>query len=118
MNTKPRFGFAVEYVEDIDAATRFYTDVMGLQVERAAPTYVQFESFGITNEQRAVPGEGPELYWLVEDADTAYGEMSGQTKVAMPLTQMPFGRLFAVADPAGHARYVLELAQNRPSEAV
>ena len=34
---KPTFGFVVEYVPDIQAAKRFYIDVLGLDVERAIP---------------------------------------------------------------------------------
>jgi len=34
MSVRPRFGFVVEYVTDIEAAKRFYLDVMGLEVER------------------------------------------------------------------------------------
>jgi predicted enzyme related to lactoylglutathione lyase len=118
MKTSPQFGFAVEYVKDIEAATRFYTDVMGLQVERAAPTYVQFEHFGITNEQRMAPGAGPEIYWLVDDAEAAFKEISGHGAIGTPLTQLPFGRLFTVQDPDGMPCYVLQLAEARPSAAV
>jgi predicted enzyme related to lactoylglutathione lyase len=117
MKTSPRFGFAVEYVKDIEESRRFYADVMGLKVERAAPTYIQFENFGITSEKPL--SESPrELYWLVDDAESAFSEISSQAPVGMALTQMPFGRLFAVNDPDGNPRYVLELAQQRPSEAV
>src|SRR4030095_6583695 len=42
MATRPQFGFALEYVSDIDAAKRFYVDVFGLEVEREHPTFVQF----------------------------------------------------------------------------
>jgi catechol 2,3-dioxygenase-like lactoylglutathione lyase family enzyme len=116
--TKPRFGFAIEYVKDIDAARRFYVDVLGLDVERTFPTYVQFDSFAIaTDESMSGRGE-PELYWLVDDAGAAFAEMSPQSKVSMELTQMPFGRLFAIENADGRPRYILQLAEERPSQAV
>jgi extradiol dioxygenase family protein len=45
MKKKTRFGFAIEYVEDIEAAKRFYVDVLGLEVQREAPQFVQFEGY-------------------------------------------------------------------------
>jgi catechol 2,3-dioxygenase-like lactoylglutathione lyase family enzyme len=42
MNTKPQFGFVIEYVKDIDAARRFYVEVLGLEIEREHPTYPSF----------------------------------------------------------------------------
>src|SRR5439155_954567 len=43
-NTKARFGFALEYVSDIDAAKRFFVDVLGLELERDHPTFAQFKA--------------------------------------------------------------------------
>ena len=51
MNNTPRFGFAVEYVNDIDASTRFYADILGLRVERSSPTFVQFKHFGLATDE-------------------------------------------------------------------
>jgi catechol 2,3-dioxygenase-like lactoylglutathione lyase family enzyme len=118
MQTSTRFGFAVEYVKDIDAARRFYVDVLGLKVERAAPTFIQFEHFGITSEQQMSAGSQPELYWLVDDAEAAFREMSNQAPVGLELTDLPFGRLFTVKDPDGMPCFVLQLAAQRPSAAV
>ena len=42
MSTTLRFGFAIEYVTDIEAVKRFYVDVLGLKVDREAPVFVQF----------------------------------------------------------------------------
>jgi len=38
MRIKPRFGFAVEYVTDIEAAKRFYVDVTGPEMGPYRPT--------------------------------------------------------------------------------
>jgi len=115
MSVKPRFGFVVEYVEDIEAAKRFYVDVMGLEVERYHPTYVQFGAFAIANDASMTGSRDPELYWLVDDAEEAFRELSKKAEVVAPLKQMPFGKVFSVKEPEGRPRYLLELARDRPS---
>ena len=119
MNTgkiAPRFGFVVEYVKDIDAARRFYVDVLGLEVERTHPTFVQFDRFAIASDKPLGGGDEPELYWLVDDADAAFRQLSQKAEISVPLKEMPFGRVFAIKDPDGRNRYLLELARNRPSQ--
>ena len=115
MGVKPRFGFVVEYVEDIEVAKRFYVDVMGLEVERYHPTYVQFGTFAIANDASMTGSRDPELYWLVDDAEEAFRELSKKAEVVAPLKQMPFGKVFSVKEPGGRPRYLLELARERPS---
>lgn len=111
-----RFGMAVEYVADIEAAMRFYVDTMGLKIERHHPTFVQFEHFAIATDA-PMSGESQELYWLVEDADAAFRALPENAEVCLPVTQKPFGKLFALTNADGRPRYVLELARSRPSTA-
>ena len=118
MIQKPRFGFAIHYVTDIQAAHRFYNEILGLKVERQAPTFVQFETFAIASDESMSGKRETELYWLVDDAERALREVSSQTKVTMPLKQQPFGKVFGVQDPSGNTCYLLELAANRPSKTV
>ena len=73
----PEFGFAIEYVSDIEAATRFYADVIGLEVERTHPTFVQFQSFAIATDAPLGGVDERELYWLVEDAEKTYRDLRG-----------------------------------------
>jgi catechol 2,3-dioxygenase-like lactoylglutathione lyase family enzyme len=116
MSIKPRFGFALEYVPDVETAKRFYVDVLGLDVERSHPTFVQFGHFAIASDA-SMGGHGePELYWLVDDATAAFNELSTTAEVSLPLKQMPFGKVFAIKDPAGRPRYLVELAKDRPSK--
>ena len=118
MKKKPRFGFVVEYVKDVEAAKRFYVEVCGLEVERYHPTYVQFEHFAIAGD-KPIGGEGgPELYWLVDDAEAAFAEMSSKAEISLPLAQKPFGKVFGFKNLDGRAHYFLELAKNRPSTPV
>ena len=118
MTMQPRFGFALEYVKDIERARRFYEDVLGLTVERYHPTYFQFEHFAIASDESLGGKDDPELYWLIDDAEAAFEEASATAQVTLPLREMPFGKVFAIADADGRPRYLLELARNRPSQAV
>jgi hypothetical protein len=38
--------------------------------------------------------------------------------VIMPLKQMPFGKVFGIKDSTGQPLYILEFAQDRPSQPV
>ena len=87
--------------------------------------FVQFSdaagaSYAIASDERMDPTqEGvPELWWVVDDVNAAFAEMSKKGKVSMPLQQKPFGTCFGVKDPSGQVHYVLEFAQQRPSQQV
>ncbi len=124
-NTKARFGFALEYVSDIEAAKRFFVDVLGLELERDHPTFAQFKAgddahYAIATDERmdAEQKGQPELWWVVEDAAAAFEAMSRQATVSMPPRRMPFGTCFGIQDPAGQVHYLLEFAPQRPSQQV
>ena len=118
MNNKPQFGFHLEYVADIEAARRFYVDVLGLKVERIAPEFVQFSHFAIASDESMSGTRDPEVYWLVEDAQAAFDDISQKAEVIMPLKQMPFGKVFGIKDAAAQPLYILEFANDRPSQPV
>jgi len=118
MSVTAKFGFVVEYVRDIDASLRFYTEVLGLQVQRKHPSFVQFDTFAIASDEPMGGGDRCELYWLVDDIDAAQREIASRTEIVMPVKQLPFGKVLGVRDPDGRARYLLQLAQHRPSVAV
>lgn len=116
MSQSPKFGFAVQYVTDIETAKRFYVDVLGLDIQRAAPTFVQFPSFAIASDESMTGKPETELYWLVDDAEATFRELSAKAQVSLPLTQKPFGKVFGIKDPSGHPCYLLELSRDRPSK--
>lgn len=123
MTVKARFGFPLEYVADVEQVKRFYVDVLGLEVDRDHPTFVQFKdgfggSFAIASDERLGGGDERELYWLVEDAEGAYEQLSRTAEISMPLKHLPFGKVFAVRDPAGQPQFLIELARERPSQQV
>ena len=115
---KPKFGFVLEYVADLQAAKRFYTDVLGLDMERDHPTFVQFSHFALANDEPLSGSRDPEVYWLVDDAEAAFAEFSQRASVTLPLMTRPYGKVFGVADPSGTPCYLLELARDRPSRPV
>ena len=118
MTNKPEFGFLLEYVTDIETAKHFYVDVVGLEVERDSPMFVQFNKFAIASDASLSGTSEPEVYWMVENAESAFNELSAKAEIIQPLKQMPFGKVFAIKDPAGRPLYLIEFAQNRPSQAV
>ena len=118
MNTQPEFGFVLEYVTDIEATKRFYSEVFHLKVEREHPVFVQFSHFAIASDESMSGNRDPEAYWLVEDAAAAFAEFSQKAEIIQDLKQMPFGKVFGIKDPAGQPIYLLEFAQHRPSQLV
>jgi catechol 2,3-dioxygenase-like lactoylglutathione lyase family enzyme len=118
MSNKPKFGFVLEYVTDIEAAKRFFVEVLGLEVERSSPTFVQFNNFAIASDESMGSTRDRELYWVVEDAEAAYSDFSQKAEVILPLKQMPFGNVFGIKDSTGLPLYLVEFARNRPSQPV
>lgn len=116
MSNKPKFGFIVEYVKDMKTAKHFYTEVLGLEVQREHPTFVQFETFALATDEPMGGEAGQELYWLVDDAESAFSELSQKAEVTLPLKETLFGKVFGIRDPDGQPRYLLELSKNRPSQ--
>jgi catechol 2,3-dioxygenase-like lactoylglutathione lyase family enzyme len=116
--THPRFGLVVAYVDHIESAKRFYTDVLGLKIEREAPNFVQFDRFALATDESMDGRRQLELYWLVDDAEAELAQLRKQAPICMELKKLPFGKVFGVADPAGQPRYILELARERPSRPV
>ena len=123
MATNARFAFPIEYTKDIDGTKRFFTDVLGLQLDRDHPTFVQFKdasgaAYAIASDAPMDKGDAPELWWTVDNAEQALAEMSQKAELAMPLREMPFGKCFGIKDPTGQVHYLLEFAAQRPSQEV
>lgn len=120
---RPELGIVIEYVTDVEAATRFYVDVLGLEVERQHPAFVQFREtagtrFAIASDEPLAGGGERELYWIVDDAEAEYERLKDRVEIVRPIAQMPFGKVFGVNGPAGKPQFLLQLAPERPSEAV
>jgi predicted enzyme related to lactoylglutathione lyase len=118
MTDTPEFGFIIEYVTDIEAARRFYVDVIGLEVQRVSPVFIQFEHFAIASDASMSGTRDPEVYWLVDDVAAAFADLSPKTEITMPLKALPFGQVFGIKGPSGKPLYLLEFSKDRPSQAV
>jgi catechol 2,3-dioxygenase-like lactoylglutathione lyase family enzyme len=118
MGNKAKFGFVLEYVTDIVATKRFYVEVLGLEVERSSPAFIQFNNFAIASDESMGSTRDPEVYWVVEDAEVAFKDFSQKGEISLPLKQMPFGKVFGIKDPSGQPQYLVEFAKNRPSQPV
>jgi predicted enzyme related to lactoylglutathione lyase len=119
MSNLPKFGFILEYVADIDSARHFYEDVLGLKVERVSPAWIQFsDHLAIGSDQSLSGSRDPEVYWIVEDANAYFNEISSKVEVILPLNQKPFGTVFGIKDPAGQPLYLVEFSKDRPSSLV
>jgi len=123
MATDLRYGLILEYVTDIPAARQFMVEVLGLEVERDNPVFVQFKdrngvAYAIASDE-SLGGTGErELYWVTDDAEAAHAQLSQHATVNVPLDQKPFGTVFGIEDPAGQTHFVIEFANSRPSQAV
>jgi predicted enzyme related to lactoylglutathione lyase len=120
---QPRFGFVVEYVDDVATAKSFYTDVLGLTIDRESPEFIQFVdpagvNHAIASDQSLLGGRDPEMYWVVDDATALFDRLASKADVSFPLTTKPFGTVFGLKDPAGQTQFFIEFVRERPSQAV
>ncbi|MBV9170759.1 MAG: VOC family protein [Chloroflexi bacterium] len=120
MSINARFGMVIEYAEDLANTRGFLVDVLGLQVEREAPNFIQLSdgrggTFAIANDESLSGTREPEIYWVVDDAEAAFREVSASGDIARPLQALPFGKVFGVRDPNAQTHFVIEFARERPS---
>lgn len=110
-------------VHDMNAAVKFYTDVLGLKVQddKSAPDFVELESDGplLLLQLGKTPSTGPDQYpdgsavlldFGVDNAEAELTRMqeAGGNIVTPGLIDTPVGPAFAVADPSGN---VFEIVQ-------
>jgi len=122
-SNSPRFGFVLEYVQDVNEAKSFYTDILGLTVSRESPEFIQFADtegvgWAIASDASMSGETKPETYWIVEDIAALEKSLSAKVRITHPLEERPFGQVFGVADPAGETQYLVEFAKERPSKEV
>ncbi|MFG1343685.1 VOC family protein [Xanthobacter autotrophicus DSM 431] len=104
------------YVSDPAASTRFYGRLLGRAPVEASPTFALFvlpsglalglwKKDGVTPAP-IVPGGGCELGFKVKDAaavDATHADWQGHgASIALPPTDLDFGRSFVALDPDGH----------------
>jgi predicted enzyme related to lactoylglutathione lyase len=103
-------NFVMLHVPDIAQARAFYTEKLGLVVEDQQSGFVMFKQnipgsavFALQEQPGAAPHQGVELWWLVDNADATYSTLvSRGVEIVSQPTDEPFGRAFAIKDPAGN----------------
>jgi len=112
------------FVRDLDRATVFYRDTLGLQPQYASPEH-GYASFAAGGVRLGIAVPGPEQAELVgrhtgvglevADLEAAYERLSGLgVHFAMPPTRQPWGGFMAmVADPDGNVFYLEQAAVER-----
>lgn len=100
--------------KDLDAARKFYTDVVGLTaIPGGPPDAVVFDTQPIPFAVRTplvdfdaaeMLGHGVALWFGCDDADALHDHLAGQdVRIVFPPKDGPFGRYFAFRDPFGYA---------------
>ncbi len=105
----PAFDFVVIYVSDLDAATDYFTNVLGFEhfVEGDGPGFRQMKGKGgidfglmLPNDARDKAGE-IEIYVKTDDIQAMYAAISGKGIELAPIMDRPFGQIFLVPAPDG-----------------
>lgn len=112
-------NFILLHVSDVEQARTFYTEKLGLVVEDQQPDFVQFQQpmgngaiFALSKSSDNATLQGAELWWYVDDANKTFADLVAQgTEVVSKPVDEPFGRVFAIKDPAGHTLHMLQLPQ-------
>lgn len=105
-------NFVILNVPDMEEAKAFYTDKLGFETVGGSPDFQQFKqslgsTFAIQLATEATPTDTIELWWLVDNADETYNALASQgVDMASPPTDLPFGRVFSIKDPAGHTLHM------------
>ena len=98
---------------DLDAARKFYTEVVGLTADpNGPPDAVVFNTKPIPFAVRTplvdldaveTLGHGIALWFACDDADALHGHLTAKNvKIVFPPKDGPFGRYFAFKDPFGY----------------
>lgn len=117
-------AFTVIYVDDLERATVFYRDVVGLPLAFSAPGWVQFNTSGaalVLHPKTASQKEAtlaPSLThaaFQVDDLEAEYERLSGEhVKFSAPPATAGFGKHATFLDPEGNEIDLLEWKREPP----
>jgi diamine N-acetyltransferase len=119
-----RIAYVNVFVRDLDRATEFYRDTLGLQLQYASPEhgYASFAAGGVRlgiavpgREQAELVGRHTGVGLEVADLEAEYARLSGLgARFTMPPTRQPLGGFMSlVADPDGNVFYLDQVAAER-----
>jgi len=100
MSASLKLSHAIEFVADMDAAVRFYRDVVGLPLKFQSPGWSEFAtgetSLALHPASEGKPAGSVELGFTVGDLPAFHQEMSAKgVRFSMPPTKQEYGRMLA-----------------------
>ncbi len=108
-------GIVVLYVNDVEKARKFYTEVVGLQVDEAqssaqfvmlrpsAGSLLALEDITIAPVDKVSAPRSAEIGFEVDNADAVWKRWKAcGVEMVTPLEDKPFGRTFTAKDPEGY----------------
>ncbi|GHF59462.1 putative enzyme related to lactoylglutathione lyase [Deinococcus metalli] len=105
--------FIALHTTDLDAARRYYTGVLGFETTPGPPNAAVFIQAGgaalairepLPHERTKHFGAGVSVWFGVPDADAYHARIAAAgAQVIQPPQDGPFGRMFSVRTPDGHA---------------
>lgn len=112
-------NLVLAHVPSIAEVLPFYTGKLGFEIEAQSPGFVQFKqpngqgaAYALSEEGHVEPKSSVEVWWFVDDAEVTLAQLQARNiPIVEELSDQPFGRTLAIADPAGNKLYILQLAQ-------
>ncbi len=111
-------AYTILYVEDVERATQFYREVVGLSLAFKAPGWVQFNTHGAalvlhprleSQKKTSHDGQTTHLAFRVDDLDAEYQRLTQrQVQFVAPPARADFGKHATFLDPDGNAIDLLE----------
>lgn len=105
-------SFVLLFVDNPAKSAEFYSKLFGMEPAEQSPTFAMFPlptgiHLGLWSKHTAepVPVGAPgmsEIALIENDIDGLFEEWSKLAPVAMPPTDLDFGRTFVILDPDGH----------------
>ncbi|MGB9067807.1 MAG: VOC family protein [Candidatus Acidiferrales bacterium] len=100
MSANLKLSHVIEFVADMDAAVKFYRDVIGLPLKFQSPGWSEFvtgeTSFALHPASESKTAGSVELGFQVDDLGKFHQEMSAKgIKFSMPPTKQEYGRMLA-----------------------
>jgi len=95
-----KLSYVIKFVKNMDAAVKFYRDILGLPLKFESPGWSEFTTGEVAlalhpSSDKNPPGK-MELCFHVEDLPKFYEEMRAKgLRFTMPPTEQDFGRLLA-----------------------
>jgi lactoylglutathione lyase len=117
-------AYTIVYVNDIEKATAFYRDVLGIPLDYVMEGWTQFKSNGaalvlhpkLEHQKSEAIGSGVRITFRVDDLDAEYRRLTAQTvEFLAPPVQAGFGKHATLLDPEGNQIDLIEWAT--PAEA-